>query len=217
VSDSIYVIAEGDGEVAAAPELIRRLMYEYLNRFEFQVPPARNANGRGNLIRSGGLERFLERLRRASDCRGVIILLDAELEYRDCPPELAIGLAQRSAVLGLPFPVVVVCAVCEYESWFLFNLHTEIKSWLLPDTKYEGADPEQICGAKEWLSNHMANGSIYKETVDQVAMTVHLDILHTMEHSRSFRRMVHATDELVAAIDSSATSISPLPRQNQGN
>ncbi len=217
MSNELYIIAEGDGEVAAAPHLVRRLLYEHFQRFEFNVPPARNANGRTNLIKPRGLEAFLERLRRTPDCKGVIILLDTEQEYRDCPPRLALDLAQRSKVLGTPFPVVVVCAACEYESWFLFNLHTQIRHRLNSNISSEGIDPEKKCGAKEWLSNNMPSGSVYKETTDQVAMTTYIDIPHTIDHSRSFRRMVHAVEELLTAIDTGQNIVSPLPQEGNSH
>jgi hypothetical protein len=98
-------------------------------------------------------------------------------------------------VLNLPFPVVVVCATCEYESWFLASLHT-----IMPGVTFEG-DPEKECGAKGWLTRQMPAGHAYKETSDQVRMTNDLDIPHVTRHSRSFRRMVEAVGELLEAID----------------
>lgn len=217
MSNDIYVIVEGDGEVSAAPVLVRRLLNEEFVRPEFNVPRAHNGNGRHNLLKPDGLERFLERLRRIADCKGAVVLLDAEEESRDCPPELAYALAERGKALNLPFPVVVVCAVCEYESWFLSNLHTSIKNWLLSNAKYEGPNPEMMCGAKEWLSRHMPSGRAYKETEDQARMTACIDIPHTIEHSRSFRRMAHAIEELLAAIDSGAGGVTPVPPRSEEN
>jgi hypothetical protein len=211
VNDTIYVVVEGDGEEAAAPSLLRRLLHHYIQRFDLGVK-AYNAHGNSNIIATGQLEKILEVTRRTADCTGVIILLDAEREHCECPPDLASILARRAEALGLPFPVTVVCACCEYESWFLLNLHTPIKNWLKPGTTYAG-DAEQECGAKGWLRRHMPPGDTYKEAIDQPRMTEHLDLLHTMEHSRSFRRLVHAVDELLFAIDSGTTLVTPAPQE----
>jgi len=214
VNDAIYLIVEGDGEKEAAPALIRRLLQDYLGRSEFTRFKPLNAHGISNLVPSGGLERFLELTRRVTDCKGVVVLLDAEREHRDCPRDLAVSLATRARELGLPFPVVIVCACCEYESWFLWNLDTDIRNWLNPGASYEG-DPETECGAKGWLSRNMPSGHAYKETSDQLQMTFHIDILHTMEKSRSFRRMVHAVEELLAAIDSDVAIVTPMLESNE--
>jgi hypothetical protein len=205
----IYLIVEGDGEVDAAPELMRRLLYEQFQRFEFVLKPI-NAHGCGNIDTPGGLERFLELTRRAPNCSGVIVLRDAEREHQACPPGLAGALAQRAANLQLPFPVVIVCATCEYESWFISSLHSIKEGYLKENAVYEG-DPEQECGAKGWLTRHMPEGRVYKETLDQVRMTTRLDIPHTIAHSRSFRRMAHAVEELIGAIDTQNARVTPHP------
>lgn len=213
MNDTIYLIVEGDGEEEAAPVLARHLLYEYFQRFDFTFK-AYNAHGNSNIISPRRLEKILEVTRRTEGCVGVIVLLDAEREHCDCPPDWAYNLASRAKVLDLQFPVAVVCACCEYESWFLWNLHTPIQNWLRPGISYEG-DPEAECGAKGWLSRHMLSGNVYKETRDQAKMTGHLDILHTMERSRSFRRMAHAVEELLNAIDSGKRIVTPLQAGDQ--
>jgi hypothetical protein len=52
------------------------------------------------------------------------------------------------------------------------------------------------------------------ETADQVSMTAALDIPHTIEHSRSFRRMAHAVEELLIAIDSSRPVVTPMKEES---
>lgn len=209
MNEAIYLIVEGDGEVEAAPELVRRLLYEKFQRFDLKLNRPYNAHGCDNLEKY--LENFLELARRAPDCKGVVILRDAEREHQACPPALAQALARRAQSLQLSFPVVVVCANCEYESWFIASLHTINKGYLREETVYE-SDPEQECGAKGWLSRHRPEGLAYKETLDQVRLTTLLDIPHTIEHSRSFRRMAHAVEELLWAIDSQSSVVTPNDR-----
>jgi hypothetical protein len=216
---TIYLIVEGDGEREAAPLLMRRLLGELHKRYEFNKITAYNAHGNGNITVPGGLERFLELTRRQPDCMGVVVLLDAEQEHVKCPPGLACGLSKRARSLGLPFPVVVVCAVCEYESWFLYDVfpdhrHTIAEKWLKPGAVYEG-NPEEECSAREWLKRNMESGLTYKETLDQPRMTAHLDIGHVREHSRSFKRLVNAVNELLEEIDRGKTGVTPLCQENR--
>ena len=192
----IYLIVEGDGEVQAVPELIRRILYEKFNRYDVVLAKPYNAHGNGNLTVVGGLERFLGLTRRQSDCIGVLALLDAEEEHLKCPPSLILQLARRTRKLRLPFPAVVVCAVCEYESWFLTSLHTIGANFLNPEAVYTG-DPEHECGAKGWLSHQMPPGQIYKETQDQVRMTTQLDLAVVESRSGSFRLLIHAIEVLL--------------------
>jgi hypothetical protein len=49
----------------------------------------------------------------------------------------------------------------------------------------------------------------YKETFHQVKMTHDLDLQRLSENVRSFQRMIHAVDELIAAIDSGEVIITP--------
>jgi hypothetical protein len=207
-SQAIYLVVEGDGEEQAVPLLIRRLLYDYLERFEFASIQVFNAQGRGNLTRQGGLERILEKVQRSSDCMGCLILLDAEKEDVRCPLTPVQQLADFAKKRTWPFPIVIVCAVCEYESWFLYNLEAIARDFELSTTSYEG-DPESECAAKGWISRQMPPDASYKETFHQVKFTDRIDIVKTAKQSRSFRRLVHAVEELVEAIDNHTTLVSP--------
>lgn len=194
----IVPIVEGDGETTAAPLLLRRLLWENQQRFDVRIARARNAHGRSNLTKIDGLEKFLERIRR-EPADAVLVLLDAD---QDCAKELAEDLAARTRVLGLPFPVAIVCAKCEYEAWFLASLET------IMGISYED-DVEAKRGVKEWLSAQMLPDSVYQETKDQAAMTQQIDFTLARERSRSFRRLEHAIEELLDAIDGQKARITP--------
>lgn len=208
VRNVVYSVVEGDGDETAAPHLIRRIFHEYLERFDLKVGKALNANGRDNLLKPDGIERFLKYTKIKTDCAGVLVLIDTERESLSCPPDLADDLAGRARRLNLPFPVAVVCATCEYESWFLINLDSIALKYALSAAVYEG-DPERECSSKEWLSVHMPDGRRYKETQDQESMTFDIDILKTVEQSRSFRRLVHAVEELAAAVETGKPVVTP--------
>jgi len=190
---TIVTIVEGNGEVAVLPVLLRKLVHWEEHYVEFPRP--KNAHGRNNLIKPGGIEHFLELARREQQCNGVLVLIDAD---EDCAKKLALELASRVHNSKLPFPVAIVCAKCEYEAWFLASLATIAGHADIPSgTVYQG-DVEDKRGVKEWLTNQMPAGKIYKETQHQSIMTDLLDIELVQQSSRSFRRLQHALEELLA-------------------
>lgn len=208
--NKFYLIVEGMGEETAAPLLIRRILHEKLERYEFMIARPYVAKGKGSLTVTGGLEYYLENLRTEEDCAALLILLDAEKEDVDCPPRLARNLAERSRLLNLPFPVAIVVAVCEYESWFLANLETIAPKYFENvETRYEG-NPEEECSAKGWLERQMPKGRKYKETIEQEKMSQLIDIDKTYESCRSFKRLVDALGELLKAIDEGKITVTPL-------
>lgn len=210
MADHIDLIVEGNGEVKAAPLLVRRILHEQLQRYDLRLN-VYTARGNGNLTRKGGLEKFLELSRRDSACKAILVLIDAEDDHVQCPVTFARELAQRAQVLRLHKPVAIVCAVCEYESWFLYNLPVIAPKYLQkPNVRYDG-NPEQECSAKGWLNRNMPPGRAYKETIDQEKMTALIDLEVTLHASRSFRRLSHAVEQLLHAIDVGKTDVTPLP------
>jgi hypothetical protein len=189
---TIVCIVEGQGEVEALRILIEKKLIDW-KRQQVTIASLKNVHGRHNLTKDGGLELFLERARREV-CNGVLVLLDAD---KDCAARLARELAARARRLRLPFPVAVVCAKCEFEAWFLASLETIAGHVGIPaGIRFQG-DVENKRGAKEWLSDQMPEGRIYKETQDQASMTHWLDPELVRAQSRSFRRLEHAILELL--------------------
>lgn len=200
---TIVTIVEGPGDVDALPILLRQLVNWEIYSVNFPRP--KNAHGKTNLTKPNGIEQFLDLARREPSCDGVLILIDADEE---CSVELSRGLKQRVMKIGLPFPVAIVCAVCEYEAWFLASLETiagQLNTNLPMEVRYDG-NPETVRGVKEWLTRQMEGGFVYKETQHQATMSSLLDPLLARSKSRSFRRLEHALEELLTSIkpDSSA-------------
>ncbi len=111
-------------------------------------------------------------------------------------------------------PVAVVCAHREYEAWFVASLESpsgdKIRSGLrISDTVSYEDDIEAIGSPKRWLRQYMPKGRRYKETQDQRALTAFIDIEHTQRRSRSFRRLCHAVEELLCAIESGTPIVTP--------
>jgi hypothetical protein len=133
------------------------------------------------------------------DCAAILVLVDMD---DDCPQEKGPELAGRIQAMGnLPFSVVVVCAKREYEGWFLASLETIHVGYV-----YQG-DPEDRRDAKGWLTREFG----YRQVRDQSVYTQELDIALARRKSRSFRRLYHAFEEIVAAANQGVTVISPLP------
>ena len=190
----IVPIVEGPGDEAAAPVLLRRVLYERLCRYDFEVKRPKKARGRGGLVKKLG--DFLAYARMTPGCAAILVLLDAD---EDCPRELGTELARRALAAAVGVPIAVVCAKPEYESWFLAS-----------DEDFT-CDVEGFSGAKGWLTRKMPPGLAYKETKNQAAFSKCIDIEATVQASRSFRRLCSAVEELVDCIDADRTSVTPAP------
>ena len=205
-------IVEGDGEVEALPVLLRKLFFAR-GRWDVKIGRPKNAHGCGNLTKPGGLEKFVELAFREPGCSAVLVLMDADTD-EDCPVKLAQEFATRLKAYGIRHPIGIVFARREYEAWFLASLESIVKngySGLLANLVYEG-DVEEIKDVKGWLSRKFPGTRIYKETEDQASMTNRIDLNTAYSRSRSFRRLSHAVDELLSAIDTETLIISPKPK-----
>ena len=75
--------------------------------------------------------------------------------------------------------------------------------------------PENIEGVRDpkgWLTNRMPTNRAYRETIDQESMTHHIDFALAQRRSRSFRRLCHAVEELVFAMDNQLVTVTPSRR-----
>ena len=72
--------------------------------------------------------------------------------------------------------ISVVVAKREYEAWFLAGADSLRGCRNVSDTAVAPPDPESIGGAKRYLEQHvLVPGAVYRETVDQPALTDALD------------------------------------------
>ena len=206
----IVPIVEGPGEVEAIPILLWKLLREQ-GRYDIQIETPQNAHGCGNLTTPGGLERFVQNAWTKRDCGAVLVLVDAD---EQCPIEMAANFSRRISAIGVRFPVVVVAAKCEYEAWFLASLETIAgvpldNGYGLPAGLVYLEEAEERIGVKGWLTRQFPKDRIYKETLDQAAMTRLLDPERVRQRSRSFRRLCHALEEAVKAMDQGLVLVTP--------
>jgi hypothetical protein len=122
----------------------------------------------------------------------------------ECPKEKALALTTRiTGMEPLPFSVVVVCATREFESWFLASLET------IHINEFYDRDPEEIRDAKGWLRKRYG----YKPTRHQATYTERIDLDLARKRSRSFRRLYHAFEEILAAANEDRLIVTPTKQQ----
>ena len=208
---AIVPIVEGDGEEEAFPPLLRRLLYEQ-DHYDITVTSPYNAQGRTKLTRPGGIEAYLSYAASEPDAAGIIVLLD--LEDDNCAADLARELAARARNVYLNLPVAIVVVVRAYEAWFLASIETirgkRVKRLaFLPDDTEPPPEPETVRSPKSWLKERLVAGRFYKETLDMAPLTALLDCALVRRRSRSFRRLDHAIEQLIAAVDRQDVAITP--------
>lgn len=211
--NKIYAIVEGHGEAnpprgggqPAVTVLISKLLQELecWHIFADQTPYRMRSCG-DFFNEKQTLENVIRIHKMYPDCCAILILVDMD---ENCPREMAQGLVRRiESMESLPFSVVIVCANSEYEAWFLASLESIHDQQTYPD------DPEAIRGAKGWLKKHFE----YEPTNDQSAYTRRLDVQLAKSRSRSFQRLYHAFEEIVAADAQGTAVITPNRFQDEG-
>lgn len=204
-------IVEGDGELNALPVLLRRLLHDEWQRYDWGILRPINAHGCGGLTTPNGIERFIEYALLEPECDGVLVLIDGDAVHHlpdrqrpenDCSPAFASVLAQRVRALAPRAPVVIVIVRWEYEAWFLASVESiagrPIKGLpgLPADTQFSG-DVESERNPKGWIEARFPPGRRYSETRDQAAITSLLDLNLVDERSRSFRRLKNAIQQVI--------------------
>lgn len=200
----IIPIVEGDGDISAVPILIRRLLAEYFNEYSWDVGTPKRAHSLPAFRKKLG--QFIQYAQSESDCGAILILLDLD---DGCPKEQAQQLAIDIQKEYRQCPILIVLAHREYESWFLSSAEMLAGKYSLSVDLVAPDNPEHLRDAKGWLTKNMPAGLIYKETTHQPAMTNLIDFDLTMERSRSFRRLVHALEQLLNA-DVGTAFVSPF-------
>jgi hypothetical protein len=190
----VGIVVEGHGEVEAAPILVRRVL-EREDPASQVITPRPVRVGRNKVVKPHELERAVSLAYASTEGEGgVVVLIDAD---DDCPATLgpSLLLRARSAARGL-FPVGVVVAAMECESWFISVAESIAgRRGLRPDI----ATPPNhatIRDAKRWLSEHMVNPKgRYSETLDQPALAAVMDLDNARDRSDSFDKFCRVLEE----------------------
>ena len=189
----VVPIVEGKGDVEAVPLLLRRVFHEYLVQTGIEVLRSIRVP-KTKLLKAGELERTVElAARQTQDGDAVLILIDAD---DDCPAQLAPRLLSRAQARRPDRAMRVVLANREYEAWFIAAAESiGGHRYLLPDLTAPD-DPEAIRDAKGWLTYHSRGGRVYRETLDQPALTQVFD-LERARRSPSFNKLCRDLASLV--------------------
>ncbi|MDP2984354.1 MAG: DUF4276 family protein [Candidatus Latescibacter sp.] len=198
----IAAIVEGYGDVEAVPLLIRRITGEIdpaitIDIHSLRVPACK-------LIKTGELERTVElAARKLGGDGGILILIDCDWDG-GCPKTDAHALLNRARSTRSDMLISVVLAYKEYEAWFIAAAESLRGKRGLSETLTSVDNPEQIRGAKEWLSHQMPSNHSYSETLDQPALTALFD-MQSARRANSFdkcyREIVFMINRLKADLD----------------
>jgi hypothetical protein len=200
---SIILVVEGDGDKAAAPLLLRQVLYKY-GRYDIDVGQPVKAGNCSKLEKE--FEKFLRHAQGKPRCGAILVLLDSD---DGCPKELAANLVAQCNKTSVGKSVAIVCATREYEAWFLASLETIKGSAEISESASFNGDVEMLRGVKEWLGKQMPSGRAYKETLHQASLTQRIDLELAHANSRSFRWLCHAVEQLVDAIDQGIVVTTP--------
>ncbi len=190
----IQPIVEGQGDVAAVPVLLRRLL-EVADAWDVEVAnPIRQPRNR--LATRLGLRKALDLARKLSGHCPVIVVMDSD---DDCPARLGPTLVQWAKEDAADLTCVVVLPHREYEAWLLAGTSfprdvTDVRS----DASLHLA-PERPRDAKRALTKRME--SRYLATVHQARMTSQLDLGLAFGRSRSFQKLVNDIGTLLQTMD----------------
>jgi hypothetical protein len=169
----IASIVEGHGDGEAVPILIRRIAQELDPALAASVGPVLRVPA-ARLVKQGEIERAIElAARKNSGQGGILLLLDCD---DGCPAQQAPELLKRAISARSDIPISVVLAKREYEAWFLAAAESLRGQRGLPPDLVGPENPEEIRGAKEWLTSQMPRGQSYSESSDQPALTAAFDM-----------------------------------------
>jgi hypothetical protein len=183
----ILPIVEGDGELKAVPLLLRNLL-SFHRLDETQILPAHK---RGELPKVTA--RFDDYFRMAlKENAAILLVLDFDCEYCDCPYQEAEKLYQRAHAIRSNWPFKIAFLVKEFECLFLAEKQAAAKVLAFPPATAFPEQPETIRDAKGWLSKALPKGSSYKPTIHQDKITARLDFEKLRATSADFRHLEKA-------------------------
>lgn len=90
----------------------------------------------------------------------------------------------------------VSLAYREYESWFMASAEALAGKRAFPQNLTCPDQFESKRDAKGWLTDQMTGSSVYRETVDQAALTALFDLALARERSHSFARLWRICEEI---------------------
>ena len=195
MKNSIVPIVEGQSEVESVPILMRRLLDIWgVVNLEIGKPVRVKRN---QIVKVGELERRIILAMTRPKCSAVIVILDSD---DDCPKTLAPQLIKRAQQVAQNIPISVVLPKSELESWFIGSIESLKGARGISTNISTPRNPEDIRGAKEFLTRAMASKRHYIETTDQPALTALFNLDQAYRACRSFRKFFNDFNKIVENI-----------------
>jgi hypothetical protein len=177
---SVACIVEGHGDRLSIPIILRRVaeregIFDLNVVGPFRIP-------RSTLVRTGELERAVERAARSlAGQGGILVVIDAD---DDLPCQIGPMLRRRAAAARRDVSTCVVVANREKEAWYLASIESLRGRRGIPEDATPPANAEAIRDAKRWLARVM--GRSYSEVADQPALSQLFDLDLARAGARSF-------------------------------
>jgi Domain of unknown function (DUF4276) len=221
----LVLFLEGEGDAAAAPILIKKILTE-LRAWDcvFLDPDPFRIGGVTNLLgtKEANWTKKLLAAANRGHLGGVLLLQDGDVKLRRGQPLCArnigwdLSCRAREVGAGSTFSVASVFALQEFESWLIAGIESLAGKTLadgridIPtDLKVpEGNLEMHPRDAKGWLRERIPAG--YRETTDQELLTQAVDLNTIRQYGlKSFRRLESALRELVEAIRTGRHIVTP--------
>ena len=90
----------------------------------------------------------------------------------------------------------------EFEGWYLASAASFAGQHGFPIDLSPPREPEQVRGAKEWLSRQRVDGRPYKATVDQAQLVTVFDMSQARRHAPSFDKFCRDVELLLSSASS---------------
>ncbi|MDP2794033.1 MAG: DUF4276 family protein [Sulfurisoma sp.] len=205
----LYPIVEGHGEVAAAPVLLRRLLWDQAQCYGMDVgTPIRRTCSQ--FRREEEVQRIVRVALLQPDCAAVLLLFDGE---DDCPFELAAKVRGWAQAAAGQTPCEVVIAYREYETWFLASVESLRGRWGIAGDALAPINPEAKRNAKGALEEFMPANCAYSPTVHQADMSANFDMALAHRRNRSFRKLVKTVGDLLGQLGQTIPAWPPVEWQ----
>jgi hypothetical protein len=224
----LVLLGEGHGEDSALPVLVRKLLQEKDTHRTLFVD--RNVIREPNPVKwdkqaaSPDFSKWVARVTlaaRRGEVGCVLAIYDGDLPSfpagsgsRFCAATAARSMAAAAAEAGAgkTFSLAVIFACVEYETWIIAGIESlagrkykDGRPALSPNLKFPPGDPESH--GKKWLEQNCRG---CRPTLDQSALTELLDLnVVRAKNLRSFKRLDHAIDQLLASVGSGSHISTP--------
>ena len=192
MSPVIVPIVEGQAEVESVPVLLRRVLFQ-AEAYQVQVAKPFRVK-RNRIVRAGELERAVSQsIKDRGNVTCILVLLDSD---DDCPAVLAPKLFERCRE-ATELPIAVVLANKELEAWFLGAKESLRGVRGIRNSATAPANPENIRGAKEHLTQNMQGGR-YLDVDDQAALVQQMDLEMAAQRCPSFDKFLRDVHSLIS-------------------